>query len=105
MAHDGEKNQNEIFGNHKNEEDEFNCNHQRIFDTMDRSFRKYEDESKKLHALTIENIKNLINAWKLKNIHSTKKSQKIPNLPTKTTQETSPEDEYRNIFKINLAQQ
>ena len=86
MAHDDEKNQNEICGNHENEEDEFNSNHQRIFDTMDtmdRNFRKYEDESNIIHALMIENIKNHINAWKLKNIHATKKVKKKSKSPNK----------------------
>ena len=34
-----------------------------------------------------------------------KNSKKSQNRPTKTTQETSPEDEHRNIFKKNSAQQ
>ena len=87
MAHDDEKNQNEICGNRENEEDEFNSNHQRILDTIEtmaRNSRKYEEESKIMNALMIETIKNHVNAWKLKNIHATKKVKEKSKPPNKS---------------------
>ena len=86
MAHDDEKNQDEICGNRENEEDEFNSIHQKILDTIETmasDYRKFEEERKIMNASMIETIKNHVNAWKLQNIHATKKVKKKSKSPNK----------------------